>query len=261
MQPDGTPVPPKPPTPEPPRPPATPPPPPPPPPPPTPPSGPVSTPPPPPTPPTRERPRRPCPDGAEPRVTEQNPIEVDLYLISESQLKIDSNYPYGEDIDDALDDLDSRLGVMGAIMSLPGAFTDPVPTIIGTDRPYGLGVPGFDSTITKPAEAAAKALRRLRERFEKFRRTGTWSLSVPLQHYRFSCRITEECLNGEWVETKREFVAERIGRPSYVESAPYEVQDIGYDAERAWHTMTASYTRANAAAERQIGEAMKACAG
>jgi hypothetical protein len=194
-------------------------------------------------------------------VTERNAIEVDLYLISESQLKIDSNYPYGGDIDEALDDLDSRLGAVGAIMSLPGAFTDPIPTIIGTDRPYGLGVPGFDSTITKPAEAAAKALRRLRERFEKFRKTGTWSLSVPLQHYRFSCRITEECIDGAWVETKREFAAERVGKPAYDESDAYEVLDVAYDAERAWRTMSAPYTRANAAAERQIAEAARACAG
>jgi hypothetical protein len=254
----GTPVPPKSPTPEPPAPePPTPPPTPPTPPAPPPgPGGPVSTPPPPPTPPTRERPRETCPDGAEPRVTERDPIEVDLYLISESQLRIDSNYPYGEDIDDALDDLDSRLAVIGAVMALPGAVTDPVPSILGT-----LGVPGFDTTITAPAGAAANALRRLRERFEKFRQTGTWSLSVPLQHYRFVCRITEECVDGAWVETKREFAGERVGKPRYVESAPYEVQDVRYDAERAWRTMTASYTRSNAAAERQIGESMRACGG
>lgn len=226
--------------------------------PPSPPTGPVSTPPPPPTSPTRERPPRTCPDGTE-RVRVENPIEVELYLISESRLKIDSNYPYGDDIDDALDDLDGRLGAVGAIMSLPGAFTDPIPTILGNDRPYGLGIPSFDSTITKPAEAAAKALRKLREKFEKFRRTGTWSLSVPLQAYRFSCRITETCIDGAWVVTKREFVAERLGKPRFVESEPYEVQDVAYDGERAWRSMSARFIRANADAERRIAEASKAC--
>ncbi|NJD28355.1 MAG: hypothetical protein FIA92_08665 [Chloroflexi bacterium] len=187
---------------------------------------------------------------------ERNPIEVDLYLISESQLKIDSNYPYGEDIDDALDDLDSRLAVMGAVMALPDAVTQPVPSLLGT-----LGVPGFDTTITAPADAAAKSLRKLRERFEKFRRTGTWSLNVPLQHYRFFCRITEECIDGAWVETKREFAGERVGKPRYVESVSYDVQDVRYDANRAWITMSTPFTRRNSAAERQIAEAMRACGG
>ncbi len=209
----------------------------------------------PPTPPTHERPHD-CPDGAAPRVTERNPIDVDLFIISESQLKIDSNYPYGDNVDDALDNLDSTLKGVSAVMSLPGAVTNPVGSLLGT-----AGLPGFDSVTTKPAEAAAKSLRKLRERMEKFRRTGTWSLSVPFQHYRFFCRITEECQGGQWVVTKRELIGERVGKPTWHHSPPYEVQDVAFDSGHAWRAMTANYVRRNAQAERQIAQAATACAG
>ena len=222
-------------------------------PPPTPPTTPI--PPEPPTPPTHERPHD-CPDDAAPRITERNPLEVDLFIISESQLRIDSNYPYGDNVDDALDNLDDTLKGVSVVMSLPGAVTDPVGSLLGT-----AGLPGFDSVTTKPAEAAAKSLRKLRARMEQYRRTGTWSLSVPFQHYRFLCRITEECRGGEWVVTKREFVGERVGKPAWHHSPPYEVQNVAYDSEHAWRAMTASYVRRNAQAERQIGEAATACAG
>jgi len=134
--------------------------------------------------------------------------------------------------------------------------TSPVPSILGT-----LGLPGFDSVTSKPADAAVQSLRKLKERMEKFRRTGTWSLSIPFQHYRFYCRITEECVGGKWVETKREFVGDRVGKPAWVESPPYEVQSVAYDADRAWNAMTASFVRRNSQAEQQIADAARACGG
>ena len=78
-------------------------------PPPTPPIPAATTPPTPPTPPTQPRKPRECEDGAEPRVTERNAIEVDLHIISEGKLKIDGYYPHGESVDDALDNLDGIL--------------------------------------------------------------------------------------------------------------------------------------------------------
>lgn len=185
-----------------------------------------------------------------------NPIDVDLYLVSESHLKIDSNYPYGDNIDEALDDLDSTLGGIGIILTGAGAITDPIPALLGK-----AGVPGFDDITTKPAEAAANALRRLRERMEKYRKTGVWSLSVPRQHYQFFCQVTEECRDGQWVETRREFIGQRIGPPTWDTSPSYEVQNVDYDSRRAWVEMTAKYARLNAAAERQIADAMSGCAG
>jgi hypothetical protein len=190
-------------------------------------------------------------------VTERDALEVDLFLVSESQLVIDGAFMFDDgDADDALDRLDLTLAGVGTALSLPGAVTETVPTLFGL-----AGVPGFDTTITAPAEAAAKSLRKLKERLHKLRRRGTWTLHCPLVHFRFSCRVTEECRDGQWVETRREFVGERVGKPTWRTSPEVFVADPDKETEYAWRHMSGGFTQSNAAAERRIEAAQKACGG
>ena len=68
-------------------------------------------------------------------------------------------------------------------------------------------------------------------------------------------------MGGQWVETKREFVGERVGTPRWVTSPPFEVDNVAGDSEQAWRRMTNQFIRDDARAEQQIAAARKACGG
>lgn len=181
---------------------------------------------------------------------------MDLYLISGAQLKIDGSYLMGDDeAGDAIEGLENALAGSKLVVDMLGAVTDPVGSILST-----AGVPSFDTITSAPTDAAMKELNKLREIFRQKRQIGTWQLAVPLQHFRFSCRVTEACVDGQWVVTARDFVGERVGAPVYEHSQPFELQDLS-EANRAWIMMSRPFIGKNAAAERQIAAAASACAG
>ena len=183
-------------------------------------------------------------------------IEVELYLINSAQLEIEGFYAFDDDeIEDAIEDLETSLAGAKLVTDLLQAVTEPVPSILST-----LGVPSFDTSTSAPQDAAMKALKELKEKFTDKRKIGTWRLHIPRQQFRFLCRVTEECINGYWVATGREFVGERIGPPTFVKSAPFEIQNLR-ETDRAWYTMSRPFMDKNAAAEKQIEAAANRCAG
>ena len=206
--------------------------------------------------PTRERPRV-CPDDAPPRVTTRASVEVDLFVMAQARLKIDGAFMFGDDdADAALNGLDQTLAVTATVMALPGAVIDPIGSLLGS-----LGLPGFDTVTTEPAKAAADALRRLNDQLREKRQIGTWILSCPLQRYRFSCRVTETCVDGQWVVTAREVVGERLGSPRWVDSRPFEMVDPAHEATRAWHLLTNEFNTRNRRSQQQVQRLEQACAG
>ena len=82
------------------------------------------------------------------------PIEVDLHLISESKLKIDGYYPYGESVDDALDNLDGPSSGIEAVFNVLARRL----------------VPGTDMPCPSPARRPRRAVRDLKKKMEAFRR-------------------------------------------------------------------------------------------
>ena len=210
----------------------------------------------PPTPATPQTSSRPCPDGVEPRVTTSGALEVDLFVLAGAQLKIDGAFLFGDaEAQAAIDGLETASTASDIAVGLIGAVTDPVGSILGT-----IGVPSFDTVTSAPTGAAMQALNKLREQLKDKRKIGTWHLSVPKQRYRFTCRTTESCVGGTWVVTGRDFVAERVGGPSFVDSAPYELVDMR-ETDRAWTMMSTSFIRQNQPAEVKIAAAAKACGG
>ena len=95
----------------------------------------------------------------------------------------------------------------------------------------------------------------------KLRRIGAWSLSAPLQRYRFYCRTTEECIDGAWKVTGRELVSERIGKPSWRDCPPFQMVNPAQELQRAWATMSNYFLVRNQAAQREVEKAAKACGG
>jgi hypothetical protein len=181
---------------------------------------------------------------------------VELYLINSAQLEIEGFYLFDdEEVEDAIEGLETALAGSKFVVDMLGAVTDPVGSILGT-----AGVPNFDTTTSAPQDAAMKALKDLKEKFSDKRKIGTWRLNIPRQQFRFLCRLTEECIDGHWVATGREFVGERLGPPTFVKSAPFELQNLG-ETDRAWYTMSRPFLDKNKQAEQEIEAAAKRCAG
>jgi hypothetical protein len=199
---------------------------------------------------------RPCQDGEPPRVRRVGIIEVELYLINSAQLEIEGFYLFDDDeVQDAIDGLETALAGSKFVVDMLGAVTDPVGSLLGT-----AGVPNFDTTTSAPQDAAMKALKELKEKFSDKRKIGTWRLNIPRQQFRFLCRLTEECIDGHWMATGREFVGERLGPPTFVKSAPFELQHLR-ETDRAWYTMSRPFLDKNKEAEKEIEAAANRCAG
>jgi hypothetical protein len=158
-------------------------------------------------------------------------------------------------VEDAIEGLETALAGSKFVVDMLGAATDPVGSILGTAQ-----VPSFDTVTSAPQDAAMKALKDLKEKFSDKRKVGTWRLNIPRQQFRFLCRLTEECIDGHWVATGREFVGERLGPPTYEKSAPFEIQSLS-EADRAWYFMSRPFLDKNVAAENVIEAAAKRCAG
>ena len=146
-----------------------------------------------------------------------------MILVNAPTIEVEGAYQFNkEDVEKAIKGLETYLSVTHAITTLGGLSPGDVKAVATTVG--GILLPSVDDATDGAAEAAVKGLKKLVEKFEKVKGVGLMKVIYPREVFRFNCEQTKECVDGDWVVTKRTFTFRDANVPGTPPVATYDAE-------------------------------------